>query len=488
MARINLTGGSYEARGASVACQRVLNLYPEPIIDGSGEPVQTAYYPTPGLAKVSAPGGACRCAYRTTQGQALFVMGASVVLLGPGGDAVQLGSISSGTGPVRMSDNGVTLFIVDGTDNGGWYCSMPTTSPTLGMVGYGEIKSISDPAFYGSATIAILDTFFLFVNPKTTNWYTSPAMFADEASTPFDSLYVASDSTSLTTLVAVEVVGQYIWLFGTVQAELWYDSGAADFPFQRVQGVTIEAGAASPYAIARVPSCAAAPNGGIIWLSQDRSGASRVYFGQQTLAVPVSTFAIDGALQAMGDVSAAVANIYQQDGHIFYVLTVPGQSSAWVYDVSTGLWHERCAMDGSGNEVAIRPGFWCQAYGKIWAGDRENGLIYEVSLSADDDAGTSIKRQRAFPHLLTNGTRSIHRQFTLDMQNGSGIAVDIDWSDDRGASFGPAQTLSLGATGNVWPSLYRLGIARDRVYRITWAAAAQTALMGAFVNVDPVRT
>ncbi|WP_029605518.1 hypothetical protein [Kozakia baliensis] len=351
---------------------------------------------------------------------------------------------------------------------------------------FGSLTQISDSAFYGSPTIAICDTFFLFVNPDTTNWYTSPAQFSDESTTPFDSLYVASDETSLNTIVGIEVLGQYIWLFSRTQVEFWYDSGAADFPFQRVQGVTVEAGAISPYTIARIPTTANTPNGAIMWLGRDRTGYARVYLGQQTMAAPVSTFPVDGALQDMGDLSGAVASVYQQEGHVFYVLTIPGQAATWVYDVSTGLWHERCALDSDGNEAQLRPLFWCQAYGKTWAADYANGAIYEVTLDALDDAGTPIKRQRSFPHLLTNGARGIHRKFTLDMQNGSGIQIAVDWSDDRGATFGPAQTLTLGTSGNVWPTIYRLGMARDRVYRVTWQGKAQTALMGAFIDIDPV--
>ncbi|KXV12566.1 hypothetical protein [Gluconobacter oxydans] len=353
---------------------------------------------------------------------------------------------------------------------------------------YGNLVRISDSAFYGSCTIAMLDTFFLFVNPATTNWYTSPAQFADEATTPFDSLYVASDETSLGTIIGIGVLGQYIWLFARNQVEFWYDSGASDFPFQRVQGVTVEAGCAAPYSIANIPTCNNAPNGAIMWLGRDRTGMIRVYLGQQTSAVPVSTYPVDGAIQAMSDVAGAVGNVYQQDGHVYYVLTIPGQSSSWVFDVTTGLWHERCGLDVSGNEIQIRPMFWTQAYGKIWAVDRDNGAIYQVSMNAPDDAGTPIKRQRAFPHLLTAGTRGIHRKFMLDMQQAANVTVDVDWSDDRGATFCAAQPLALGATGNFWPTLWRLGMARDRVYRLTWTDPGVQALMGAFINIDPARS
>ncbi|MBS1037212.1 hypothetical protein [Gluconobacter cerinus] len=482
MSRVNLTGGSYVARSLSVAAQRCLNLYPEPLPTAEGEPVQFAHFLTPGL-KVQATGsGVSRCAYQTTQGDALFVLGPNVYLMNATGGLSVIGTISDGYGQVRMCDNGTTLFIVDGAPSGGWYCSLPSKS---GETGYGTLIQISDDAFYGSPTIAILDTFFLFVNPDTTNWYTSAAQFADEATTPFDSLYVASDTTSLTTLSAIEVVGQTIWIFGRSQIEFWYDAGASDFPFARIPGVTLEVGCLSPYSIAKVPTSAAAPNGGIMWLGIDKGGMSRVYFGEGNVGKPVSTFAVDGALQAMGDLSGAIGNVYQQAGHIFYVLTIPGALSSWVYDVSCDLWHERCSLAGD-TESQIRPLNWTAAYGRIWGADHTNGNIYEIAIEALDDAGSPIKRQRAFPHLVPNGNRAIHRRLMLDMQNGRFGSVHVDWSDDRGATFNIGCDLTIGSSGNSWPTLWRLGMARDRIYRLTWAANIRTALMGAFIDVEPV--
>ena len=102
MPRINLSGGSYVARSASVSVQRVLNLYPEPLPQVQGEPVSFAYYPTPGLETVATTGGSCRGAYQSTQGHALFVMGDTVLSLSPGGQTTTIGTISAGSAPVRM--------------------------------------------------------------------------------------------------------------------------------------------------------------------------------------------------------------------------------------------------------------------------------------------------------------------------------------------------------------------------------------------------
>lgn len=482
MARINLSGGTYQAQSAAVAAQRCLNLYPEPVPQDEGEPIRFAYYPTPGLRRFVTLSGVIRCLYQTTQGDLIAVAGPNVYHVMADGRSNLLGSILNKPGQVRMSDNGLVLFIVDQV--GGWYCTLPTTAEP----DYGELTGIDDEAYYGSRTIDVLDQFFLFTQPDSRHWYTSPSDFTDEATTPFDSLYIASKTSSPDTIIALSVLGQTIWLFGRNSTEFWYNSGAADFPFARVPGVTAEVGCISPYSVAKSPDSGDAVNGKIFWLGRDRGGYARIYMGQQQLAVPISTFAVDLALQSYGDLSNAIGSCYQQRGHQFYVLTLPDAGKTWVYDATVGMWHERCGLDSEGNETRIRANCWASAYGNVYCGDFENGMIYQATLDVQTDNGVPVKRQRAFPHLLTDGTRGIHRQFMLDMQNGATQTINVDWSDDRGATFCPPMPIDLGTNGNVWPTIWRLGLARDRVYRVTWTDPGATALMGAFIDLDPVRT
>jgi len=478
MPRINLSGGTYQSRSAAVAAQRCLNLYPEPIPAVEGEPIQFAFYPTAGTKSLCDVGyGPVRCLYTTSQGDLIAVAGPMVVLVGSSGTLTRIGIITGDQTQVRMQDNGLTLFIVTGSKNAGWYCSLPTATDTS----YGELTQIIDDAFYGSQTVAVIDTFLLFTQPDSNHWYVSPANFTNETDTPFDSLYIASKTSYPDQIIGLAVLAQSIWIFGQQTTEVWYNSGAADFPFQRNPSVVGLHGCIAAASIAHT-------FGAVYWLGRDPAGQAVVFEGQANTAESISSFPITQALQSYGDLSDAIGHTYQQGGHRYYVLTLPSVGKTWVYDAEVRLWHERCGLDADGNETGIRANCWASAYGRVYCGDRQNGVIYEVSPDYLDDAGTPIKRQRAFPHLLTSGTRGIHRQFTLDMQNGSGVTVDVDWSDDRGATFGAAQSLALGATGNVWPTLWRLGMARDRVYRITWTGAAQTALMGAFINVDQVKT
>lgn len=87
--------------------------------------MEYAHYPTPGSKAFATPEvGTVRCLYHSTQGDLIAVVGSGAYVVQANGNTTKIGTISSGRGQVRMQDNGIALFIVDGTPKGGWYCSL----------------------------------------------------------------------------------------------------------------------------------------------------------------------------------------------------------------------------------------------------------------------------------------------------------------------------------------------------------------------------
>jgi hypothetical protein len=68
--------------------------------------------------------------------------------------------------------------------------------------------------------------------------------------------------------------------------------------------------------------------------------------------------------------------------------------------------------------------------------------------------------------------------------------VSLRWSDDRGHSFGSPVTQPIGEAGEYRTSLQwqRLGVARDRVFSISWSVPMATALQGCWVDVTPAQS
>jgi len=63
----------------------------------------------------------------------------------------------------------------------------------------------------------------------------------------------------------------------------------------------------------------------------------------------------------------------------------------------------------------------------------------------------------------------------------------LDWSDDRGHTYGTPVPQTVGGQGEYLTSIQwqRLGYARDRVFRLTWTSPLKTALLGSFIDAQP---
>jgi hypothetical protein len=182
-----------------------------------------------------------------------------------------------------------------------------------------------------------------------------------------------------------------VWLFGDQKGtEVWYNSGAADFTFERMPGVFINHGCAARYSVQRIDTS-------VFWLSRDEQGQGIVLEGVGYEAKRISTHAIENEFGKYASIEDATSFTYQQEGHDFYVLTFPTADKTWVFDLATRLWHERCWIDDDGCEHRIRANCAAFAYGLNVCGDWEDGRLYKFDLSVFTDDGDPIIRGGAFP-------------------------------------------------------------------------------------------
>ncbi|MNE47137.1 hypothetical protein D3C80_1415200 [compost metagenome] len=110
------------------------------------------------------------------------------------------------------------------------------------------------------------------------------------------------------------------------------------------------------------------------------------------------------------------------------------------------------------------------------------------------DDGEEVRRIRSFPHLVDNGNRVRYTSAIVDIETGNGLQVSLErpelrlrWSDTRGRSWGTHISNNLGSTGEFLHSckFTRLGMARDRVFEVSWAADCKTSMNGMFVELQP---
>jgi hypothetical protein len=227
-------------------------------------------------------------------------------------------------------------------------------------------------------------------------------------------LEFASAEGSPDNVVSILIDHKEAWIFGTNSIEVWYNSGAADYPLTPIQGAFNEVGCVAPYSVAKLDN-------GIFWLGADARGQGIVYRANGYQAVRISTHAVEWHIQRYGNLSDAIAYTYQQDGHAFYVLIFPEADTTWVFDVATGLWHERAAWI---NGAFIRHRSNCQMSfnNEIVVGDFENGNLYALDLDTYRDNDTVqrwLRTWRALPTSANNLKRTAQHTLQLDLESGS---------------------------------------------------------------------
>lgn len=304
----------------------------------------------------------------------------------------------------------------------------------------------------------------------------------------FDPLDIAAKTGAADNIVAAVTVHGELWLIGLLTTEVWYDAGAADFAYQRIQGAFVDHGCAAPYSISSVDIS-------LLWLSQDRQGNCIVLMTDGYSVRRVSPHALENLWQSYETISDAIGYIYQIEGHAFYVLTFPTADQTYVYDISQNQWHRWSSIDANGVFHRHRSNCFAYAYDRLLVGDYQNGNLYELRTDVFTDNGVAIPRIRRFPHLVEDGKRVVYDGFQADIATGqvaSGTSAEpmqvfLRWSDDRGFSFGNAVSQSMGGPGQyqVSPQWNRLGYARDRVFEISWSGDCDTALQGCWIRVRP---
>jgi hypothetical protein len=468
-------GPSYTSQSVNVDCQRSVDLYPELNDLGTGKEREVgSLVSTPGKRLLlTLPTSPTRGGYTASNGECFAVGGNKLYSISSSFVATELGSLDTSEGPVSFTDNGTYLVFVDGTS--GYQFNMSTDT----------FAEIAEPDFpFGAKTITFQDGYFLAEVPGSGRF-----QFSAINDVTWDPLDFSTAEGSPDSLKAVMSANQRVYCFGAQSLEVFYNSGDADSPWARIQGMVVDVGCAAAHSVAKLPG------GSIAFLGGTAAGQGTVYMLQGEAPKRISNFAVESVIRALDyeDMADARAWSYEDSGHVFYALNLPGAESTWVYDVTTGFWHERCYRDLWELE-RDRADWHCVAFGEHIVGDYEDGRIYALDLNYYTDSGTAIVRERTAPHVSSSGKNLVHKSFQLDLEVGVGLASGqgsdpqamLQWSDDGGHTWSNEHWRSIGAIGQtrtrvIWR---RLGMSRDRVYRVRISDPVKVVLIGAELDVE----
>lgn len=467
-------GSSYVARSVNAADNRMVNLFPEIVPEGGKEPafLQRA----PGLRLLTTVGTGPIRGLNAYGGNLYVVSGEQLIKLDSAYTATVIGNVSGATGSVSMANDGNHLFIA---------CDGPSYVYNATTLAFGQITDVDFP---GALTVSYLDGYFVFIEPDSQKvWVTS---LLDPTS--IDPLDFASAEGDPDGLVSSIVDHSEVWLFGTNSIEVWYNSGNADFPLQRIQGAFNEIGCAATFSVAKLDN-------GLFWLGQDARGQGIVYRANGYTGQRISTHAVEWQIQQYSNVSDATAYTYQQDGHSFYVLNFPSANATWVYDVATQAWHERAGFI-NGAFTRHRAEWQTFFNNALTLGDYQNGNIYtfDMEVYADHDRIQKwLRSWRALPTGQNNLKRTVQHTLQLDCETGTGLEngqgsnplIMLRWSDDAGHTWSNEHLASMGQIGQYFKRVFwrRLGMTlklRDRVYEVSGTDPVKVAIVGAELLLD----
>lgn len=475
MVPIPFADGAYTSDSLNISAQRCLNLYPE--INQYNSKAIVSLKSTPGLKLFTnlTGAGAMRGLYTTSNGRFFGVCANKVSEINSIGVATVIGTISSTSGIVRMSDNGIDMILVDGDSGQGWTYTFST----------GAFAQITDSAYPGGTHVAFINQRYLVNDPDTQQYYWSA--LAD--GTNWTGGGVASAESNPDNINALIALGGELWSFGPLSYEVAYNTETI---FTLIQGTPKDVGCFAPDSLAKSDS-------NVFWLGGDENGHGVVHTNEGYQARRISTHAIEQIIQGYSKIDDAIGYCYQQLGHDFYVLSFPTAKTTWCYDASTDRWHERnyTATDVNFVDTSFMHKGIVQEFfnGKVYVGDWGDGNIYELDPKTYTDNGDAIHRERSSPHVWNNLDRAFYGSFQLDVESGVGLNGDgqgsnpqimMDISDDGGHTYGNEYWESAGKLGEYKARVKwdRLGASRDRVFRVKMTDPVKWVILGAYVEVE----
>lgn len=463
-------GDAYTTASIYQNDQELINWYCQ--IDerkADGDRGKVVLYPTPGLTlKKETLSAEVRALYVASGLTSLYaVVGPNVYVYDTSFNQTSVGTLLSNSGPVSISDNGVSVYFADGNDR--YYCLINGT-------GFTQIAS-SDGAFTGGTRTDIVDNYLIYNRPGSQQWGCTNTL-----STTSNVLNFASKDGSSDKLVSLIVANREVFLLGERTSEIWVDTGSFPFPFSRIPGTSMQHGCAAAFSVARLGEAFA-------FLSQDDRGRNVVVHMNGYQPKRISTFAMESAFATYTTVSDAIAYSYQQSGHEFYVLTFPTMDVTWCYDLSTEMWHKRAWRDSLNILHRHRSNCCALFNGEVIVGDYKNGNLYKLSQSVYTDNGDTIPCIRRAPHLVKDYNRVFYQSLQLYFQPGVGLQSGqgsdpqacLEWSDDGGSTYGNQHWTSIGKVGKyknraIWR---QLGAARDRIFQLTVTDPVNRVLISA---------
>lgn len=409
---------------------RLVNLY----LEGSGGKTQNTLKSVLGTTPFAIAPGLFARAMAEVGDMIYMACGGRLYSVSPAGQVIDLGAVSDDASATISGNNGdVTLCI------GGIYYIWDGANLTTPSAG-----AFSD---FGS-----LD----YINNYTILTQKSGRMFqwsdiADASNLPGLNFSTADGRDD--NIIRCAAINGVLYIFKESSHEVWYVTGAAGADaFERQAGGVVDVGIKAFGLLAKIST------GGAFFVGDDGK-AYIIGIG------PVSTPPVETAIEKYRPEKCIY---YEDEGHSFCAI-IFRDAPAWVYDISTGEWHERAS--------GVNLGPWqasvsAKMLGKWFIG-RDGGDILEMGRTNTDGA-ISLARVA-----VSN---------TLDFEGVERTLAEIEVFAKTGFEAGTIELRLSRDSGNTWtdpkPKSWAIG---EYGRRILWQALGSSRQITAELRMtDPI--
>lgn len=481
----NALGRSYTAQSPITDVELTMNLRVQ-ISESKGATSDVTFYRTPGVrAWVEVPKGGFRATFEMN-GRSFGVAGDTFYeFTNPAntGTYTVRGTVLVGADPATICANGSgnQLLITSGSTiaaavagNAYVYNLLTNTLTTISTL-------------IGKATMGgMLNGYGLVFNYNTgTTYYSDLLDFS-----VFDPLDFWQRSNQPDNYRAMQVTSAgYICLPGGQTGEQWYPNGGFPLPFALDPSGNFNYGIAAPFSIANA-------GGAISWLATSHDGGLCVVATPGLQPQVISDFALDQELADYTKIDDAIGQSLQYKGQTFLRLTFPIEKVTKQFDFASKIWTDVGTWISEDEEFTyFRPVYHCYAFNKHLMGDRESGVLYELSDAFSTDVNSrDLRWLRRTPAIVQEQDCVFHTKLALLMRVGVGNQVApgvspqimLRYSDDGGMTWGHEVQASIGAIGAygtlVW--FWQLGMARNRVYELSGTDPVVTSISQLYLDAE----
>lgn len=451
---IPLASESYEAATPVASIQRLVNLYAEANPSGSEFPF--TLHSAPGLKLFEAVGsgpirGLC------SMGDVLFVVsGDELYAVSSNGTSVLVGTIA-GIGAVRMTTNGVHVVICTSLHA---YAATETTLIVLPQ------QCLNGAAYQ--------DGYGVYTQAGTQNIWISGL----DDLTSIDGLDFTTADASYDNVVGCISDHRELIVFKEKTTEIYNNTGASSFPFERSSIGFFERGCAGAGSIAKADNK-------VHWLGDDLGVYQMNGYQPQRISTP----GIDVVIKSLASPETAEGFTLSYFGHVFYCLSFSDR--ALLFDITTGKWCERESYDCNGR---WRANCCVEVWSKHIVGDFENGNLYEIDSATFDENSEPLIRKVVSPHITGSGARAsmpsveaiIEPGVGLNSGQGSDPQARLRWTDNDGRTWSNYLTAPIGQIGEyscrtIWN---RLGQFRRRSLELSISDPVKVSITGLYARVE----